>query len=50
LIALLHSFAKAGVRVEYSAREGQRDRYLETLLSALAELNKATRRSKQKHR
>ena len=47
LIALLHIFAKAGVRVEYSAREGQRDnRYLEALLSALAELNKATRRSK----
>jgi site-specific DNA recombinase len=47
LIALLHIFAKAGVRVEYSAREGQRgNRYLEALLSALAELNKATRRSK----
>jgi DNA invertase Pin-like site-specific DNA recombinase len=44
LIALLHIFAKAGVRVENSAREGQRDRYLE--LSALAELIKATRRSK----
>ena len=47
LIALLRIFAKAGVRVEYIAREGQRDsRYLEALLSALAELNKATRRSK----
>jgi hypothetical protein len=46
LIALLHIFQKAGVRVEYSAREGRSDRYLETLLSVLAELNKATRRSK----
>ena len=46
LIALLHIFAKAGVRVEYSAREGQSDKYLETLLSVLAELNKAARRSK----
>jgi hypothetical protein len=51
LIALRHIFAKAGVRVEYSVREGQRDnRYLEALLSAFAELDKATRRSKQKHR
>jgi site-specific DNA recombinase len=51
LIAFLHIFAKAGVRVEYSAREGLRDnRYLEALLSALAELNKAARRANRKHR
>ena len=49
LIALLDIFQKTGVRVEYSAQEGRSDRYLETLLSALAELNKATRRSKSKH-
>jgi site-specific DNA recombinase len=42
LIALLHIFQKTGVRVEYSAREGQSDsRHLKAQLSVLAEFSKA---------
>jgi len=49
LLALLRIFRKAGVRVEYSG-EGQSDSFLETILSAVAELEIATTRSKQKQR
>jgi len=49
LLALLLTFRKAGVRVEYSG-EGQSDSFLETVLCALAEVEIATMRSKQKQR
>jgi len=41
LVALLHIFRTTGVRVEYSTREGQGDRFLESALSAVAELAEA---------
>jgi site-specific DNA recombinase len=50
LIALLHIFLKAGVHVEFSAREGESDTFLKSVVSVVAELYEATMRSKQKHR
>jgi DNA invertase Pin-like site-specific DNA recombinase len=41
LIALLHIFQTTGVRVEYTTREGQSDSFLESALSAVAELAEA---------
>jgi DNA invertase Pin-like site-specific DNA recombinase len=43
-VALLHIFVAAGVRVEFSAREGYSDTYLTKTLSAIAELEEATLR------
>jgi DNA invertase Pin-like site-specific DNA recombinase len=45
-IALLCIFATAGVRVEFSAREGHSDTFLIKTLSAVAELGEAATRSK----
>jgi hypothetical protein len=47
LFTLLRFFEQAGVRVEYSTGEGQGDKSLELLLSALAALQDGTLRSKQ---
>jgi site-specific DNA recombinase len=44
--ALLYIFATAGVRVEFSAREGHSDTFLIKTLSAVAELEEAATRSK----
>ena len=45
-IALLYTFATAGVRVEFSAQEGHSDTFLIKTLSAVAELEEATLLSK----
>jgi DNA invertase Pin-like site-specific DNA recombinase len=50
-LALLHIFRANGVRVEYSTREGKSGfKFLIRVLSAVAELQQATIRSKPKHR
>jgi site-specific DNA recombinase len=46
LVALLHIFQTTGVRVEYSTREGEPDRFLATILSAVAELDEARSQAK----
>jgi site-specific DNA recombinase len=46
LFALLRIFEDAGVRVEYSTRDGRSDRLLAMILSAVAELEEAKARSK----
>jgi len=46
LVALLHIFETTGVRVKYSARQAQSDMFVETVISAVAELEEATTRSK----
>jgi site-specific DNA recombinase len=42
LFALLHIFGTTGVRIEFSTLHGQSDRFLESVLSAIAELEKAS--------
>lgn len=50
LVALIHIFQTTGVRVEYSTRDGEPDRFLAIILSAVAELEEArARSSKTKH-
>jgi site-specific DNA recombinase len=45
LIALLHIFEEAGVHVEYCTWEGQSDRFLAIVLSAITEVEEAKARS-----
>jgi site-specific DNA recombinase len=50
LIALLHIFATAGVHVEFSAGGRGCERFLEIILSAVAELEQVAARSKPTHK